>query len=452
MRRPMPPPPPDETMRLIVESEPAKLSKILTAPGAGPTDPYLPWDKLRYKNPPEGLTHEEWWAGIKLARRRVQRKLPLLDINGKPFVFALPDVVLKSLEEVSRDASGKITISEQVTNPATRDRYLVNSLIEEAINSSQLEGASTSRMVAKEMIRSQRQPRDRDERMIYNNYQAMRMIGDLRKERLTPDLICEIHRIVTDGTLSNPSASGRFQLPDEDRVSVWNGDLLLHTPPAAETLPERVQKLCDFANGELDEAYIPPVLRAITVHFMIGYDHPFEDGNGRTARALFYWSMLNQGYWLTEYVAISPILKNAPSQYAHSYLHSEDDENDLTYFHLYQLGVLQRSIGHLHEYLSLKAEEVRELQQSIAGAQKLFNHRQIALLNHAMKNPGAPVTAQSHMTSHNVVYETARQDLIGLEGYGLFTKGKSGRSFSWTPVEDLAQRLREMKADGVDAS
>lgn len=452
MRRPMPPPPPDETMRLIVESQPEKLSKILTAPGAGPTDPYLPWDKLRYKNPPDGLTHEEWWAGIKLARRRVQRKLPLLDVKGKPFVFALPDVVLKSLEEVSRDASGKITISEQVTNPATRDRYLVNSLIEEAINSSQLEGASTSRMVAKEMIRTQRQPRDKDERMIYNNYQAMRMIGDLRKERLTPDMICEIHRIVTEGTLSNPGASGRFQLPDEDRVSVWNADLLLHTPPDAKSLPERVQKLCDFANGELDEAYIPPVLRAITVHFMIGYDHPFEDGNGRTARALFYWSMLNQGYWLTEYVAISPILKNAPSQYAHSYLHSEDDENDLTYFHLYQLGVLQRSIGHLHEYLSRKAEEVRELQQSIAGAQKLFNHRQIALLNHAMKNPGAPVTAQSHMTSHNVVYETARQDLIALENYGLFIKGKSGRSFSWTPVEDLGHRLREMKAEGVDAS
>ncbi|MCD9904222.1 hypothetical protein LUR56_37740 [Streptomyces sp. MT29] len=205
-------------MQLIVNSEQEKLARILTAPGAGPTDPYLPWDKLRYKNPPDGLTHEEWWAGIKLARRRVQRTLPLTDVNGKPFVFALPDVVLKSLEEVSRDASGKITISEQVTNPATRDRYLINSLIEEAINSSQLEGASTSRKVAKEMIRTQREPRDRDERMIYNNYQAMRMVGELRNQRLTPEMICEIHRVVTNGTLDNPDASGRFQLPHEDRV------------------------------------------------------------------------------------------------------------------------------------------------------------------------------------------------------------------------------------------
>ncbi len=157
--------------------------------------------------------------------------------------------------------------------------------------------------------------------------------------------------------------------------------------------------------------------------------------------------MLNQGYWLTEYVAISPILKNAPSKYAHSYLHSEDDENDLTYFHLYQLGVLGRSITQLHAYLFEKAEEVRELQQNISGAQKLFNHRQIALLNYALKNPGTSVTAQSHMASHNVVYETARQDLIGLESYGLLRKSKSGRSFSWTPVDDLGQRLRGMNSD-----
>ncbi|MEX0168986.1 Fic family protein [Streptomyces sp. LMG1-1-1.1] len=448
MRRPMPPPPSEETMQLIVKSESGKLARILTAPGAGPTDPYLPWDKLRYKNPPEGLTHEEWWAGIKLARRRVQRILPLVDTDGNPFRFALPDVVLKSLEEVTRDASGKITISEEVTNPATRDRYLINSLIEEAINSSQLEGASTSRKVAKEMIRTQRQPRDRDERMIYNNYQAMRMVGELRNQRLTPEMICEIHRVVTDGTLDNPDASGRFQRPDEDRVAVWHGEMLLHEPPPAESLPERVQRLCDFANGELDEVYVPPVLRAITVHFMIGYDHPFEDGNGRTARILFYWLMLRQGYWLTEYVAISPILKNAPSKYAHSYLHSEDDENDLTYFHLYQLGVLQRSISQLHDYLFRKAEEVRELQQSISGAQKVFNHRQIALLNHALKNPGSSVSAQSHMTSHMIVYETARQDLIGLEKYGLLQKGKLGRSYVWTPVDDLAQRLRGMNGEG----
>lgn len=334
-----------------------------------------------------------------------------------------------------------------MTNPGTRDRYLVNSLIEEAINSSQLEGASTPRRVAKEMIRAGRTPRDRDERMIFNNYHAMRRIGEIRGERLTVELLKEVHGMVTEGTVDDPSASGRFQLPGEDRIGVYTDDgTLLHQPPAAHLLDDRMERLCAFANGDLDEGYIPPVIRAITLHFMVGSEHPFEDGNGRTARALFYWSMLNQGYWLTEYVAISPILKNAPARYARSYVYAEDDENDLMYFHLHQLDVLKRSISALHEYLSAKAREVRELEGKIAGI-STFNHRQIALLQHALRNPDSAVTAQSHMASHNVAYETARQDLSRLEENGLFHKRRDGKAFRWTPVSGLEARLHDVGAD-----
>jgi Fic family protein len=423
----------------------AKLLAALEQLGGGPRDTYLPWDKIRFKTPPSEFTHEEWWAAIKLGRRQMQRPLPLFDSRGRNFSFALPDVILEALEKVDRNASGQITASEQVTNPATRDRYLISSLMEEAIHSSQLEGASTTRQVAKDMIRAGRQPRTRDERMIFNNYVAMRRIGDLRHERLTPELICEIHRIVTEGTLENPDSSGRFQQPDEERVGVYTdaGDLL-HDPPLAATIPERISRLCDFANGDLDSGYIPPTLRAITIHFMIGYDHPFEDGNGRTARALFYWAMLNQGYWLTEYLAISPALKNAPAQYARSYLYTEDDENDLTYFYHHQLDVLLQAIQQLHDYLARKAQEIQELQRKITGAMADFNHRQIALLGHATRNIGDTFSAQSHMSSHDISYETARQDLLSLERLGLLTKTRRGRAFIWAPAPDLEERIRQL--------
>ncbi|TQK44638.1 Fic family protein [Streptomyces sp. SLBN-118] len=445
MKRPMPPPDADALIAAALQAGPSALSQILQKPGAGPADPYLPWDRLRHKTPPPGLTHEEWWTGIKFTRRQMQRELPLTDASGRPFTFALPDVVLATLEAVGRDTAGQISIEEPVANPATRDRYLISSLIEEAINSSQLEGASTTRRVAKEMLRAGRRPRDRDELMIYNNYQAMRMIGELRDAPLTPELICEIHRVVTDGTLDNPGASGRFQLPGEERIGVFSDTgVLLHTPPAATALPERVERLCHFANGELGDGYIPPVLRAITLHFMIGYDHPFEDGNGRTARALFYWSMLNQGYWLTEFVAISPILKSAPVKYALSYLHTEDDENDLTYFHLHQLEVLRHSVTRLHEYLGRKTHEMRDLQRKITNAPTTFNHRQVALLNHALKNPDAAVTIRSHAGAHNVAYETARQDLTGLEPGGLLIKHRAGKAFTWTAATDLESRLHAL--------
>ncbi len=414
--------------------------------GDGAADPYLPWDELRHRQPPDGLTSEEWWLRVKFTRRGMRRMLPLLDKNSSQFNYTLPDVVLKSIESVNSSLSGNISLSEQVTNPATRDRYLISSLIEEAITSSQLEGASTSRLVAKEMIRTGRAPVDRSEQMILNNFNAMRRVTELRDAEFTPDRILELHRIVTEGTLDEPSAAGRLQHEDEVRVAVYDDGYsqVLHEPPPAVELPERLDRLCRFANGQEDGGYLPPVLRAITSHFMIGYDHPFEDGNGRTARLLFYWSMLKQGYWLTEFVTISQILKNAPAKYARSYLHTEQDESDLTYFYIYQLGVLERAIKGLNEYLKRKMFEVREFQRSLALRPGQFNHRQLSVLEHAVHNPSAQYTAQSHASSHNITVETARQDLLALEHMDLMRKIKIGKAFTWYPIDDLAGALKEL--------
>jgi Fic family protein len=407
--------------------------------------PYMHWDELRYRTPPAGLTHEEWWALTKLARRSMQRNLPLLDQTGGGFVYALTDQVLREVDYVTSYTRGLIGAREQVTNPATRDQYLVSSLIEEAITSSQLEGASTSHKVAKEMIRSGRPPRDRSERMILNNYHAMQRVGDLRTERLTLDLIKEIHRVVTDGTLDDDTAAGRFQRPDEDRVSVFDQQgRLLYTPPPANQIEDRLGKLCEFANAEENGGYLPGVLRAITVHFMLGYEHPFEDGNGRTARALFYWAMLNRGYWLTEFLSVSRILKAAPAKYARSYLFTESDESDLTYFFTYQLRVLHRSIEDLNTYVSRRMTEVQDIRRKLSQGSRQFNTRQLALLNNALRDSGAEYSVQSHMLSHRTSMEAARKDLVSLERAGLLDRARERRRFVYRPVEDLAERIKTL--------
>jgi len=321
---------------------------------------------------------------------------------------------------------------------------VVTSLIEEAITSSQLEGASTTHKVAKDMLRTGRKPRTKDERMILNNYHAMQRVGEVRHEALTPALICELHRIVTEGTLDDPAAEGRFQLPGEERVVVEDvsDGSILHEPPSAEELPERLQRLCDFANGATsDDAYVPPVFRSIIVHFMLAYDHPFVDGNGRVARVLFYWSMLNQDYWLTEFLPISRLLRQAPAKYGRSFLYCEQDEGDLTYFLIYQLGIIQRAITDLQAYLARKVAESKRIQESLTLLSRHLNYRQVALLGHAIKNPHAQYTVQSHSRSHNVVPQTARMDLQDLEHQGLLTKARLGRGYAWTPSEDLHDLL-----------
>jgi Fic family protein len=445
----MPPPAVSEIIRRIEGESPERLVHILTGlrQGSETSERYLPWDDLRRRKPPGDLSPEEWWLCIKLTRNSMRRPLPLLAKDGSAFSYALPDVVLRSIESVNRSLSGTIAVSEQVTDPGTRDRYLVSSLIEEAITSSQLEGASTSRVVAKEMLRTGRRPVNRSERMIHNNYAAMRRVTELTEERFTPETVLELHRIVTAGTLDDPSGAGRLQTSDDQRVAVLDpyGEVL-HSPPPAAELPERLERLCSFANADDAGLYLPPVLRAITIHFMIGYDHPFEDGNGRTARALFYWSMLQQGYWLTEFLVISEILKKAPARYARSFLHTEQDDNDLTYFHVNQLDVIERATRQLHDYLKRKMAKVREFQNSLALRPGRFNHRQLALLEHAVRDSSAQYTAHAHAAAHNVVVETARQDLIGLERMGLLRKARIGKANVWFPIDGLTDALR----DGTD--
>src|SRR5450759_5731166 len=172
--------------------------KIFTA-GVLPTvgEKYRHWENLRHLTPPGDLTHEEWWAGIKLARQSLLRPLPLVDSQGRPFMFAMPDPAWKMVHLIDQKASGAITFPELVANDQSRKRYLVSSLIEESITSSQREGASTTARVAKEMIKSGRSPRNVSERMIVNNYRAMSSLQGWSSDPLTPDRLLELHGILT---------------------------------------------------------------------------------------------------------------------------------------------------------------------------------------------------------------------------------------------------------------
>jgi len=445
MRKPDSPPSLDQLIATMTAS--GFFSKVVENYPLGVVNSqrYLHWDEMRHRSAPGDLDRQERWALMKLARRSTARSIPLIDEKGAPFTYSLPDEVLRETEFVSIHTGGRIGLSEEVTNPATRDRYLINSLIEEAVSSSQLEGARTEKRVATEMIRSGREPRDRSERMILNNFHAMEFVGEIRGESLTPEIICGIQRIATQGTLDNPAGAGRFQRPGESRVGVYdNENQLLHAPPPAEMLPERIARLCDFANGKIGEGYLPGVVRAIILHFMLSYEHPFEDGNGRTARLLFYWSMLNQGYWLTEFISISSIIKKSHAKYGRSFLYVESDDNDLTYFLLFNLKVLRRAIDGLNDYLARKMAEVQELRVRLQRDTSHFNSRQLALLHNALKNPGAKYTVQSHRNSHRVSAETARQDLVELERHRFLEKRRVDKKFVYHPAVNLGDTIKSL--------
>jgi Fic family protein len=315
--------------------------------------------------------------------------------------------------------------------------------MEEAIASSQIEGAVTTRKVAKEMLRAERKPRNRSEQMILNNYYTIKRIGEIRDKKLTIDLILEIHKLITNRTLDNDDDEGRFRLSNDVKVVDGITGEVVHHPPDFKSLNFLMNNFCQFANEADNEKFIHPIIRASILHFLIGYIHPFADGNGRTARAIFYWNLLSKGYWLIEYMSISRLIIKSKTQYAKAYLYSELDSNDITYFIKYKIRTIEQAFESLKDYISRKIKEKSQLYdfRKIKGV----NDRQLQLIRIFLDDPEKIMTIKEVQNRFGIVYQTARTDLIGLVDLKLLETFISGKKkITYFRSEKFDKELKDL--------
>ncbi len=372
------------------------------------------------------------------------RPVPVEAADGRDFTLTRCEPLQTGLLDLDRALGGSLALPDELSHAAGRERFRMDALVEESIRSSQLEGASTSRHVAEEMLRSGRRPRDHSERMILNNFTAMERVRERAGEPVTPELLLDLHRIVADGTLRNPADAGRFRTDDAVRVVGPDG-VVSHVPPPARELPARMGRLCDLANGvEPRDGPLHPLVRAILLHFAMGYHHPFADGNGRVARALFYGSLLRSGWSRADLLSVSSILRRSPARYARAYEYCESDRWDATYFVLFHLDVVRRAVSLLLEHVARTRDRIGEARELLRD-DGFLNERQTALVARALDDPGGAHTFRSHGRSCGVVFDTARRDLLGLEGMGLLLRSKRGREFVFRPPADLERRLRGLR-------
>lgn len=405
-------------------------------------DEYPYWDTFKYKEMPEGASAELAWSFLKFTRQSKLIKTNLKSKDNQDFKYWLPDNVLRNLSFVDTYTRGDILISDDNIHKAEQKRYLVNSLMEEAIASSRLEGAATTRKKAKEMLQSGRKPVSHAEQMIYNNYKTILEIKDFVNRPLDEELILRLHQSITVGTLEDPAWCGRFRTISDEQIYVKDGDgQILYEPPPPQKIQEMMQLLYNYANEKDEEQFTHPVIKAINLHFYLSYVHPFNDGNGRTARALFYWYMLNKGYWMFEYLTISRIFIEAPAQYAKAFLYTEMDELDLTYFVTFHLKVIKRAVDELIEYIKNKQKELKDISYHLKKYPEL-NDRQKNLIKHALDNPEIQYTLVSHQNVHNITYESARRDLLYLVEKEFLIKMKRGRKFYFTLSDNIFKKIK----------
>ena len=373
---------------------------------------YEYWDKAKYKKLPEGFTPQMLWTNVKASRLR--STIPVWNKYG------INLCVTSQMQRLCHEFDMKFGSFWEVegdSQSAEKKYYLSSSLMEEAIYSSKMEGASTTRIVAKDMLRKKKSPQNKSQQMIVNNYNTIQYIVEHREQPLTEELLLTIHRLMTEKTLDNPEDAGRFRTNDKVVVAdMVEGDII-YTPPSFQEIPEFVESLCNFFNNDNPRTFIHPIIRGIIVHFMLAFMHPFVDGNGRTARALFYWYMLKEGYKLTEYMSISRVIAKSKANYEKAFRYVENDGNDMGYFVAYNLGALEKSFQQLRDYIQRKQREKRAASSFMMAGN--INQRQALILQRLKEEPDTIFTVKDVQEQFSVSSMTARKDLsaLVLQGY-----------------------------------
>ncbi|MCW2117967.1 Fic family protein [Flavobacterium sp. 7A] len=376
-------------------------------------DAYLFWDKIKYKA--KIASPQEYWSAIKMARILNSKNVTF----GKySFQFSSTDFILQLLHYCDLNIGGNLGSNVGIAE-TDKTKFMISSIMEEAISSSQMEGANTTRKKAKEMIQKELKPKSKSEQMIMNNFVTMKYIVQNKSDDITPDKLLYIHNLISNDTLDNKDEEGVFRENDEIYVVNYSNSEVVHTPPNHQEIEVLINELCDFFNND-QKIFIHPIIKGIIIHFMIGWIHPFSDGNGRTARALFYWYMLKNGYWLTEYLAISTIIKDTKNQYEKAFIYTEIDQNDMTYFITYHLKTMEKAFISLKEYIGRKQKEVIQAAKFIKIPN--VNDRQAQILKIISEDEDRVLSSKEIENRFSISNFTARADLNNLQSLGFLEK------------------------------
>lgn len=391
---------------------------------------YRYWDSVKHKKPlPVGFSKEQAWYAVKLSRRFERRNSEIRSEDGHMFGWTKLGIFERYCHEFDLHTGGELITSVGDLKADEKKRLVSKGLMDEAIASAQLEGADTTRVYAQKMLREKIRPRNESDQMILNTHKAMLAVEEnYRNHGLSIDLLMEMHSLLTEKTLDSEGETPRLRKKDETMYVLDKAaGIIFHKAPNIGFVNNELHRMVRFANNE-DGEFLHPVIKASMLHFWMGYLHPFTDGNGRLARLLYYWYLLKQGYWAFPYLSIAAKIKQGGKRgYTMSYVYSEQDELDVTYFINY---VLRKSIE-AHQDFQKYVANMRKSNSEIALAARMkhgLNDRQIQLIKYLSVNADNSTTFASYISVSGISRATAISDLNNLLKKGFTKKKKVGRT------------------------
>lgn len=386
---------------------------------------YLNKKEIMYRIPSE-IKINDFWPMILEYRKKNGKEIPLKDQQGNNFWYCS----LPYKEKINIiDSSAKIEIVEKIKSifaqsPKVAKGYLIDALIDEAFNSSVIEGAFSTKKRTIEVVSKNIKPVNNSEQMILNNYKALEYVLENLHRMIDENVILEIYRIITYNTLKEENIVEKYR---NDSVVIWDSGTqkVIYEGPNHLEVSQMMENLVSFINSKTD---MHPIEKACIIHFYFVYIHPFFDGNGRTSRVLQYMYLLQQGYDFFKFFSISTIIRDQKMKYYKALKDVEVYNSDLTYFIDFNTKMIIDSIVTVIDRLG------KELGKNfiISDLEKkgvYLSERVKKCLYFFIRTEKNHISIDDYKKKYKVSYETARQDLNKLESAGIFQKIKTGKKY-----------------------
>lgn len=366
--------------------------------------------KLGYKYPQADM--KEF---VELLGTGFYKTLPLKDFNNGNLVY------LESVTQV-RLSAAKVLLTTQ----ASTQFYGVKAMEEEIISTFTIEQIDTSRDSVRKIL-SGYAPSNESENRIYGMKKGLEFISD-PQNKISEETIYQLYELTI----------GAF-LPEEDRLLPGNkyrhdsvyivGDKVEHTGLPWQKLPDYMGSLVSFID---DESSMNDLLKAALIHFYIAYLHPWFDGNGRMARLIHLWYLVQQGYSSALFVPLSEYVEKTRKGYYDAYTLAEQNAQisgvmDATPFLVYFIENVYHKLGSALPAPSTTDTFKKALEQgSVTEKEQALWHFVLSAYG-----DGEFSTKQLEKDFGNAAYATIRSFVLKFEKLGLLRSSKYGNRIKY---------------------
>jgi len=264
----------------------------------------------------------------------------------------------------------------------------------------------------------------KDKQEVLNYLSVLENIDKLTNgDNITEKILLDIHKMLTQGTLENPSDCGVYRNHYVVVANRLTGEVIFK-PPLNKEVPALVRALIEWLNSS-DAKELDPVIKAGIAHYEFVRIHPFVDGNGRTARVLATLILYLKGFDTKQFFCLDDYYDSDRQAY-YRVLQSVDQKTlDLTNWLEYFIEGVNVSILAVKERIARLSSE--RLKRTKKG-QIALTERQMRIVEFLTQNERIAIGDISKMfkiTRQAALKEISK--LVDLNVVKLSGKGRGAR-------------------------